>query len=503
MLAMTDSDDEDDVEREYTVADLKQRPKSYKALSALTGVTLAQLKKMGKREMRQLPVRHYNFDTSIFKQSATTNTNTGRERSASTQAQAKKPTDGWNMSDDDDVGSDSDSNDNDGDDDSHVATGRGARATTTSTTTGLDPFSMLSARAAEREAAWNAPHSAASAPASSISHSRNDPLSSAFSSEAMAQTPDIEVTVKPRPKADARSTRPMQQISAAEAATRATTTPPNTAAAISRARSKAGVSATAPKVSSASGDQSVATAAADAAAEGSASNEGGTALKLPASASGPSSVVAIVDEGLKQRVKKREKRVRAMLNHELIKVQSRTKRLIRAKKQLDNLARSSEERVKELRQGIEISTANICKLEKAHAYAKKQYEAADKEMNTTRDKKTKLIQHLSMILSENEARKEQKLLELKSALDATILNAGNEVTQLVATARKRLDDALPKTVRVARCEDVRVNAKQGQVVAWMFEVEGGLDINFSAEFFRGKSALSFSVTVAERLGTVG
>jgi hypothetical protein len=77
-----------------------------------------------------------------------------------------------------------------------------------------------------------------------------------------------------------------------------------------------------------------------------------------------------------------------------------------------------------------------------------------------------------------------------------------KVTQLVARARKNLDDALPQTVNVTRTEGVRIPAQRGQVVAWTFEVEKDRDINFSAEFFRGKSALSFSVTVAERLRQV-
>ena len=55
------------------------------------------------------------------------------------------------------------------------------------------------------------------------------------------------------------------------------------------------------------------------------------------------------------------------------------------------------------------------------------------------------------------------MLELRSALDATILNAGNEVTQLVARARKNLETVVPKTVTVSRMEQIRVPAKNGQV----------------------------------------
>ena len=208
MLAMSSSDD-DDHEREYTVADLKARPKSYKALASLTGVALVELKKMTKAQMRTLPVRHYNFDTSIFK-----------ARSSKVAAAAAPPTStgggaatGWGIQDD----ISEESTDDDG-------TGGGA----TGSQPAGDPFGVLAARASAMEKQWNAsPPSEKAAPADS------DALSSAFSSAAMASTPDVPVVVKPKQQqqrrhvdATAASRQTGQSGDSVEALTRAATTPP-------------------------------------------------------------------------------------------------------------------------------------------------------------------------------------------------------------------------------------------------------------------------------------
>jgi len=301
MLAM--DGDSDDFEEEYTVADLKKRPKSYKELSALTGVPMARLKKTGKEELLTLPVIHYNFDTSIFK-----------PRSRDTKVdQPKSETNGWGVSDDD-ISEDED------DEGGSLSNGDESAPDLFGTLTGGTETTTANV----------------------------DPLSDAFSAEAMALTPDVPVHVKPKkapPKKqevvveeeevvedEEEETQPASKIdakdegavasmkvnvakkqtkfSAMEAATRAATTPPNLNAAVAKARKH---------------DRERKEAAVSA------------ADSTASAASGPNRIVAKVDEDLKKRVKAKERQVRKMLQHELVLVQARSKKLIQAKKKLDNL----------------------------------------------------------------------------------------------------------------------------------------------------------------------
>ena len=307
MLAMPGMGmEDDDVDREYTVADLKERPKSYKLLSQLTGVPLDELKTMSKSAMRDLPVRHYNFDTSIFKPAipaVAMPASTTSDRSLHTAASAAN---GWGMSDDD-LGD----GDDDDDDDEVEQSGASSSAG--------DPFAILTAQAAEKEKMWNNGQRGGGS---------TDALSQAFSSSAMASTPDVPVVVKPKPKPKP-AAAPVPAPAPAPAPASVTGTKPKVS--VKRTMSKAEIATRAVTTPPASARN-----AKDAATATNAATDPDSPKR------GPNSVVAVVNEEFKKQVKAKEKRVRAMLHHELMKVQTKTKRLISAKKKLDHLVRSAK-----------------------------------------------------------------------------------------------------------------------------------------------------------------